>query len=188
VGLQLEDEEQESRISFPVELNSIDYVVSVFGSLAYIGGILLLLYGTYTYFFTGAEGEETAFWLISIACVMAFFGAVCFSVRQRIVSLIRTPANLIVRYTYGAFWVRSIRFTKDTPISVRAKDQSITDYDTTQDVPYSEVTIKKISWMVSFRPVKFYVLANPSQVSWIKGGLMDWFASEENLSQNESST
>ena len=33
--------------------------------------------------------------------------------------------------------------------------------------------------MISFAPAKFYIYVNQSQVSWIQGGLSEWFSQEK---------
>ncbi len=174
IGLQVVDDEEHSSITFPTRFKMDDYLITLAGTAAIIAGIVILLFGLGLYFSGGPEEEVRGKMSFFLAGAGFFFGAVCFSVRQKIVKIIRTPAQMIIQYTYGVLFKRTVTYPQNMRLAIKVKDQRITDYDTAQETPFYEITVKKANWL-SFSPSTFYICANPSQISWLQGGLSDYF-------------
>ncbi len=173
--LQLVEDDRESAIDFPPHFNSSDYILAVVCFLAFAGVVLFTLMGLYFWFIAEASEAYRGTGSFFLAGIGAFFGVFGLTVRQRALRLVRTPSELIVEYSYGVWIRRKARYPQNAKMIIKVKEQRISDYEMGQDAPFYTLTIRRVR-LLSYFPTTFYISANPSQISWVQGGLSDYFS------------
>lgn len=186
VALQVKDIPAGSTIALEPHFNVSDYVLAVGGFLALGAFVLALPLALYFEFLGDPVDVPRGHAGLVLAGIAFTGGFVALSVRQRLVTLIRTPTHLVLEYTYGVFLRRRLQYPKTATLVCKVKDQSITDYDVEQDRPFYQLTVKRVSFF-SLMGHDFYVYANPSQMSWLEGGIRNFFAPEPDRNEPEAS-
>lgn len=179
VELEVIDSDDESHIDFNPYLNSSDLIFASFGYLSLIGCIAILFFSLWLKF-TGGIAESYRVTMGYFLGGLGFFAAIIlFNLRSRITSLIRKKHSMTIIYTYGYFFRRKIVIPESSKVVVKYSEQSFTDYDVSQDKPFYNFTIKPVRWLY-IRPTRFYIAAHLTQISWITGGILDYFNPQEN--------
>ncbi len=183
IDLKLVDDKDQSSLVFDPHFCSTDYIVSVLGAGSYIAAVGFLLFGLWFYFFGGSEDGLRIGAGFTLSFFAFIFGSAGHTFRQRVCKLSRTNSDLVLEYSYGTFFTRKILFSKKSKVNISVKEQSIVEYENSQTAPSYELLIAKKK-IISFVPVKFYIPANQSQITWIQGGLNDWFNPQNNTPKN----
>ena len=176
LDLKIIDDNSTSRIEFPPKFNFTDYFITLIGAVTYLAAVSFALFALWSYLFGGPESEGQVFAGFFLGGLSLFIGAVALAVRPRVTTLIRSKDKLSIEYTYGTFLRRLVSFSMQDKVTFKVKQQSITDYDISQALPFYELNTAKKSF-VSMSPVKFYIVANQAQITWLQGGLTEWFSS-----------
>ena len=164
IALRMEDALEHSRLLLPDVRSVINVVGSLFGCAFALGGLAILI----NLFFL-APPSDRFLGPIFVSVFLIVCGRLMLDLDSRLVAIDLKHDCVIFVVRYGVFLFHRISFDRGSVKSFSGKVQSALAMERGQREPHYYVFVKR-----TFSNKRYITLCDPSQGSWLTGGLEYW--------------